>query len=115
MSSLRISHQNRAIAPPTGLDQCGLGAAIRAVGMPRVPAEQRLGFGKRRQMLCVYQPLHRDRAQIGDLQIAARFERLDGLRIEPQPEARRRVDQAEEYAFVREAECVGFASMPPAE
>ena len=38
------------------------------------------------------QALHRDRAQVGDFQIVARLERLDGLRIETEAEARRAVD-----------------------
>ena len=52
----------------------------------------------------VDQALHRDRAQIGDLQIVARLERLDRLRIEPQPEPRRVIHQAEKHGLARAAE-----------
>ena len=79
-------------------------AAIRAEAMPRMPADKRLGFGKRRQMLGGDQALHRDRAQIGDFQIVARFERLDRLRVEPKTETRRAVNEAEKYAHLFAAE-----------
>ena len=99
-----LGFARRAIAPPAGLNDFGLGAAIRTVRMPRMPAEQRLGFGERRQMLRLDQALHRDRAQIGDFQIVARLERLDRLRIEPQPEPRRVIHQAEKDVFMPAAE-----------
>ena len=69
-----------------------------------MPAEQRLGFGERRQMLRRDHALHRDRAKIGDRQIVARLQRFDRLRIEPEAEPRRTVAQSEEYAFVDAAE-----------
>ena len=34
--------------------------------MAGMPAQHRLGFGDRRQMIGINQPLHRDRAQIGE-------------------------------------------------
>ena len=76
--------------------------------MPRMPAEQRLGFGERRQMLRLDQALHRNRAQIGDLQIVARLERLDRRRIEPQPEPRRVIHQAKKDVFMPAAERARF-------
>ena len=52
-------------------------AAIGTETVARMPAEQRLGFGERRQMLGADEALHRDAAQVGDFQIVARFERLE--------------------------------------
>ena len=72
--------------------------------MARMPAEHRLGFGKRRQVLGADQALHGDRAQIGDFQIVARLERLDRRRLEADTEARRLIHEAEEHGFARGAE-----------
>ena len=76
--------------------------------MPRVPAEQRLRFRERRQVLRIDQSLHRDRAQIGDFQIIARFERLNGLRVETETEARYIADQSKEHTVAHGAEPMRF-------
>src|SRR5580693_10738057 len=94
----------RAIAPPTALHYARRRSAIRTKAMARMPADQRLGFGERRQMRGVDQALHRDGAQIGDFQIVARLERLDRCRIEAEAEARRIAQEAEEDRFARVAE-----------
>src|SRR5262245_60413463 len=53
----------RAVASPTGFDQIGRGRpAIRAKAMARMPVEQRLAFGERRQMVGLDHAAHRDRA-----------------------------------------------------
>src|SRR5215472_5826433 len=52
----------RTVASPTGLDQIGGGPAIRAKAMARMPVEERLAFGERRQMVGLDQPAYRDRA-----------------------------------------------------
>ena len=56
---------NRAASRPAttwvGAPQFG------AEAVARMPAEQRLGLGERRQMIGVDQALHRDRAQVGDV------------------------------------------------
>src|SRR6516162_3492929 len=52
----------RAIASPARFDQIGGGAAIRAKAMARMPVEERLAFGERRQMVGLDQPAYRDRA-----------------------------------------------------
>ena len=78
--------QSRRQPPRTGLRRR---AAIRTEAMPRMPAKQRLGFGERRQMLGIDQALHRDAAQIGELEVAARLQRFDGAGIKTEAESRR--------------------------
>ena len=67
-----LRHAGRAIAPPAALDRLRGRAAIRAEAVARMPAEQRLGFGERRQMVGIEQAAHRDRAQIGDREMSSR-------------------------------------------
>ena len=50
----------RTVAPPAALHRARRRAAIGTEAMARMPAEQRLGLGERRQMLGVDQTLHRD-------------------------------------------------------
>ena len=98
----------RAVAPPAGLHHARRRAAIRTEAMARMPADQRLGFGERRQMRGVDQALHRDGAQVGDFQIVARLERLDRGRIEAEAETRRLADKSEEDRSRARAERAGF-------
>src|SRR5580693_5666858 len=93
----------RAIAPPTALHYARRRSAIRTKAMARMPADQRLGFGKRRQMRGVDQALHRDGAQVSDFQIVARLERLDRGWIEAEAEAWRIANQPEEDRVARAA------------
>ena len=79
----------RAIAAPAGLREHGGRAAIGTEAMARVPAEDRLGFGKRRQVHGVNLALHGDGAQIDELEVAARLERVGRSRIDADAEARR--------------------------
>ena len=72
--------------------------------MPRMPAEQRLGLGERRQMLRRDHALHRDTAQVGELEVVARLQRLDGLGIETETEARGVVQQPEKHRLAHAAE-----------
>ena len=99
----------RAVAAPAGFDDVGRRAAIRAEAVARMPADERLGLGERRQMLGADQALHRDAAQIGDFQIVARFEPFHRFRIETETEARRAVEQPEENTLARRAERAGLA------
>ena len=92
----------RAIAPPAGLRPVCVGAP--QLGQKRWRACQpssALAFGERRQMLGATRPLHRDRAQVGDVQVVARLERLDRRRIERDARSGRAVDQAEEHGLAR--------------
>ena len=55
--------------------------------MARVPSQQRLGFGERRQMIRRDQPSHRDRAQVGDQQIVAALQLFGRPGVDAEPEA----------------------------
>src|SRR5262249_5433563 len=89
----------RAVARPACLSQFGSRAAIRAVPMTRVPAEQRFSFGQGRQMIRPHHALHCDRAQIGDLKIIARFELLHRVLVETEPEPWRPIGEPEKHDF----------------
>ena len=54
--------------------------------MAQVPVQHRLGFGDRRQVLGLDQPLHRDRAQVGDQEAVARFQRFRRRRRDAEAE-----------------------------
>src|SRR6185437_13168574 len=85
----------RAIATPAGVHHIGRRPAIRTKAVPRMPAEQRLGLGERRQMLGIDEAVYRNAAQVGELEVVARLERLDSLGIETDAEPRRAVHQTE--------------------
>src|SRR5215510_1034353 len=93
-----------AIASPAGFDEIGRGPAIRAKAMARMPVEQRLAFGERRQMVGLDQATHRDRAQIGDDELVPCFEHLRGRPVERDRESRRVLAEAEKNEFRRAAE-----------
>ena len=76
--------------------------------MARVPAEDRLGFGKRRHMGGIDLALHRDGAQIDECQIVARFQGFDRGRIDADAEAGRVVQQPEKHGLARGAERARF-------
>src|SRR5262245_40050473 len=95
----------RAIASPAGFDEIGRGPAIRAKAMARMPVEERLAFGERRQMVGLDQATHRDRAEIGDDELVPCFEHLRGCRVERDRESRRVLAEAEKNELRRAAEC----------
>ncbi len=72
--------------------------------MTQVPLQHRLGFRDRRQMIGVDQSLHRDRAQIGDHQVIARFQRLGGVLRNAEAEAAFAVEMSEKDGFGCRAE-----------
>jgi len=72
--------------------------------MARMPMQQRLAFRQRRQMLRLDQAAHRDRAQIGDGEIAARLERLGSRRIECDREPGGVPEQSQKDELARAAE-----------
>ena len=78
-------------------DIAGRLAAIGAEAMARMPGEQRLRLGERREMLGSDQSLHGDRAQVGDEQIGALLQRLGGLGIERDAEAAGLAGQSEKH------------------
>ena len=92
--------QSRRQPPCVGLRRR---AAIGTEAVARVPAEHRLGLGERRHMLGVDRALHRDRAQIDELEIAPRLQRLDRRHFETDAEARRFTQKAEKHGFARRA------------
>src|SRR6202522_2449864 len=63
----------RTIAPPAALDELSRRAAIGTVAMARVPTENSLGFGERRQMFGSDDTLDGDRAKINEFEIVARL------------------------------------------
>ena len=101
----------RAGPLPAAFDEVGRRAAIGAEPVPRVPVQHRLGFGERRQMLGRHQPLHGDRAQIDDVQVVARLERLGVCLLDAQAEAGGAIDQAEEHGFGGRRERARFPSV----
>ena len=94
----------RAIAPPSGLHHLRRCAAIRTEAVPRMPADQRLGLGERRQMRGFDQALDRDRAQVGDFQIVARLERLDAAASSPKPKRGASCIKTEKHLLAHGAE-----------
>src|SRR2546430_10709447 len=94
----------RAVAPPAGLDRLGGGAAVWAEAVARMPAEQRLAFRERRQMLGRDQAAQRDRAQVHDLEGAAGLERGRGLGLDPDREPWGAIDEAEKGGLGRTLE-----------
>src|SRR5262245_11227606 len=95
----------RAIASPAGFDALGRRPAIPAKAMARMPVEERLAFGERRQMVGLDQATHRDRAEIGDDELVPCFEHLRGCRVERDRESRRVLAEAEKNELRRAAEC----------
>ena len=65
-------------------------------------------LGERRQFLERHEALHRDRAQVGDVKIGTRFERLDRGLIEPDPEAAGFACEPEKQIVDHAAERAGF-------
>jgi hypothetical protein len=94
----------RTIAAPPGFHGFRRHAAIRTEAMPRMPADQRLGFGQRRQMIGADQTLHRNGAQVGDFYVIAHLQPLDRLRVEAETEARGAVEQPEEHVLAHSTE-----------
>ncbi len=76
--------------------------------MARVPAEDRLGLGERRHVRGFDLALHRDGAQIDQLEIVARLQRLDRGRVDADAEARRVVEEPEKHHLARGAERARF-------
>src|SRR5262249_1700707 len=58
----KLGAAGRTAAYPTPFDEVGRGPARRAKAMARMPVEERLAFGERRQMLGLDHAAHRDRA-----------------------------------------------------
>src|SRR5258708_3195799 len=87
----------RAFALPAGLQDVGLRAAVRAEAMARMPGEQRLGFRERRKMIRRDETLYGNRAQIGDEEIVAPFQRFGGFGIERDAEASGIAVEAEKH------------------
>ena len=85
-----------------------VGAAIATEAMARVPAEHRLGLGERRHMRGVDLALHRDGAQIDQLEIVARLQWLDRGRVDADAEARCVVEEPEKHDLARGAERACF-------
>src|SRR4029077_14418530 len=94
----------RTLALPAGLRDVGRRAAICAEAMPRMPREQRLRLGERREMLRPDEPLHGNRAQIGDEEIGMSLERLGGFGIERDAEAPGVPCETEKHALGRRRE-----------
>ncbi len=72
--------------------------------MARMPCEQRLRLGERRQVLGIDQPLHGDRAQIRDHEIVAGLERLGCRFADVDAETGDAVAQTEKDRFARRRE-----------
>src|SRR6185312_17422848 len=89
----------RTIAPPAALRKVSGGAAIRTEAVAGMPVQQRLGGGDRRQVVLRDEAADRDRAQVGDKKIAARFQGLRGCGIDADAEAAGAVERAEENGF----------------
>src|SRR5512139_233292 len=66
----------RAIPPPAAADRLRRSPAIGAEPVACVPMQHGLRFGNRWQMVSCDKALHRDRAEVRNLQIAARFQCL---------------------------------------
>ena len=91
----------RTIALPAGADRLRRRAAVRAEAVTQMPMQHRLGLGDRRQMLGPDQPLHRDRAQVGDQEIVARLQRFRRSRRNAVAETGSAFQQAEENRLAR--------------
>src|SRR5262245_42433856 len=96
------------IAPPAAFDQIGCGPASRAKAMPRMPVEQCLAFGERRQMVGLDQATYRDRAQIGDDEFFVCFEGFRDRQLERDRESRRAPAQSKKHGFGGAAERARF-------
>src|SRR5262249_40052552 len=92
------------VAPPAALDKIAGGPAIRAEAVARVPADERLALGERRQVLGGDEAAHGDRAQIRDDEVVARLERFSAGGIEPDGKSRRAVDEPEKDGLRRAPE-----------
>ena len=77
-----LAAAGRAVAAPAGGNDVCRGPAARAEAMARMPAEQRLGLGQRRQVIRGDQRAGGDAAQIGNGEIAAALESFDMRRFD---------------------------------
>ena len=89
----------RAIAPPAALRRFRRCPAIGAEAMPRMPVQQRLGLGERRQMVGRDEALHRDRAQVGDKKSSRAFSAFGEFRLERRNQSAPHRPAARETAF----------------
>src|SRR5262245_25198722 len=97
------------VAPPASADKFRRRAAIRAKAVARMPVQHGFSLGNRRQMIGGDKALHRDRAQIGYVEIVTGLEGLRSLRCEPMAKPGCSIKQAEENRFCSGRQCVGLA------
>jgi hypothetical protein len=97
-----------AVASPAAADKPCRSPAVGAKAVARMPVQDSLGFGDRRQVIRRDQSLYGDRSQVGHQQIAAALQSLGRLRRKPMAKSRRAIMQAEKNCFRGRPEFLSF-------